>query len=42
MQKQTSRGDNIITSDDDIFMLVWEDFLQTGEPLAICSMALIL
>lgn len=32
--KQTSRGDNIITSDDDIFAVISRRLLTTGEPLA--------
>lgn len=32
--KQTSRGDNIITSDDDIFAVTARQLLKDGEPLA--------
>jgi len=32
--KQTSRGDNIITSDDDIFAVISRQLLKEGEPLA--------
>lgn len=32
--KQTSRGDNIITSDDDIFAVISRQLLKAGEPLA--------
>lgn len=32
--KQTSRGDNIITSDDDIFAVISRQLLKDGEPLA--------
>lgn len=32
--KQTSRGDNIITSDDDIFAVISRRLLAEGEPLA--------
>ena len=32
--KQTSRGDNIITSDDDIFAVISRKLLKEGEPLA--------
>ena len=32
--KQTSRGDNIITSDDDIFAVISRKLLVEGEPLA--------
>jgi len=32
--KQTSRGDNIITSDDDVFAVISRKLLTEGEPLA--------
>lgn len=32
--KQTSRGDNIITSDDDVFAVISRRLLVEGEPLA--------
>lgn len=32
--KQTSRGDNIITSDDDVFAVISRKLLTDGEPLA--------
>ena len=32
--KQTSRGDNIITSDDDVFAVISRRLLKEGEPLA--------
>lgn len=36
--KQTSRGDNIITSDDDIFAVISRQLLKEGEPLAPINM----